>query len=131
MVMTITSNPVAPRVDVYDNDQRPGSSDVAWAERAYRREEKRQANDRRTVLPRLSRRRLRVLLAIFVLVLAMTGLVLVMRYSGAASSPATTHPTSSLTVTVPQPTVGGRSLSPTPFIRTVPSLPPTFIIPRR
>ena len=33
--MTITSNQVFPRLDKPDLDQRPGSSDVTWAERAY------------------------------------------------------------------------------------------------
>jgi hypothetical protein len=131
MVMTITSNPIVPRIDEYDDDQRPGSSDVAWAERAYRREDKEPANERRRV-PRSFRRRLRVLLAIFILVLAMSGLVLVMRYSGAASSPVTNHPTSSQPVTVPHPTAGTTSLSSTaPLLRVFPSLPPTFITPRR
>jgi hypothetical protein len=45
--MTLTSNQVSPIVDKPDIDQRPGTSDIAWAERAYHHQRREPANELR------------------------------------------------------------------------------------
>ena len=59
--MTITADQVSLPIDKPDVDQRPGSSDVAWAERAYHHEQREATNERRRA-PRVGRRRSRTLL---------------------------------------------------------------------
>jgi hypothetical protein len=101
--MTMTSNQASAPIDTPDLDQRPGSSDIAWAERAYLHQEREQASERRRV-PRAPKRRLRMLVAALVIVVGMAGLVVAMRYVGSSPSPIVTQPTSSQTATAPQST---------------------------
>jgi hypothetical protein len=128
--VTMTSNQVSPAVDKPDVDQRPGSSDIAWAERAYHHQEREHAGGRRRVL-RPSRRRSRLLTAMFATVLLMAGLVVAMRYVGSAPSPVQ-RPTSSQAVHA-----ASSATSPSPFTlvpsleRPFPPLPLTINTPAR
>jgi hypothetical protein len=70
--VTITSHQVSPSVDKPDVDQRPGSSDITWAERAYHHQRREPTNERRRV-PRTRRRRLRILVATLAIVILMAG----------------------------------------------------------
>jgi hypothetical protein len=127
--MTITSNQVFPRLDISGDEQSPGSSDVAWAERAYRDERRADVKERRG-MSRLLRRRLRILLTALA-ALAIAGVIITMRYEGSASLPVA-HPSgSSQAVTVLQPAAGWSILAPPPLLRTLPTLPQTIITPRR
>jgi hypothetical protein len=125
--MTITSNQVVPPIDITGGEQRPGLSDVAWAERAYHQDWSNPATEQREK----SRRtpwRLGVLVTTLAVVLAMAGLVLTMRYEG-SSSPTVVHPShSSQTVTDPQPAAGPSLFTP-PLVGTLPTLPQTVITP--
>jgi hypothetical protein len=58
--VTITSDQISPPIDKPDVDQRPGSSDVGWAERAFHREHKDSAKEPSRV-PRARGGRLRIL----------------------------------------------------------------------
>jgi hypothetical protein len=130
IVMTITSNPASPLIEELDVDQRPGSSDVAWAERAYHHQRQEAPGERRRT-GRVLRRRLRVVIATLALVILMIGLVVTMRYSGSSPSPVTHRSTSSQTVTAPRSTTAGSPFTlTTPLLRPFPSLPPTIDIPR-
>jgi hypothetical protein len=99
--VTITSNQVSQSIDEHGVDQRPGSSDVTWAERAYN-QQRESANEPRVSRPR--RHRLRILVATLALVCLMAGLIIAMRAQGASPSPVVTQPTSSQAATAPQPT---------------------------
>jgi hypothetical protein len=129
--VTITSNQVSPPVDKLNVDQRPGSSDITWAERAYHHQRREWSNERRRV-PLVSRRRTRILVATLAIVLMMAGLVVAMRYEGSSPSPVVHRPTSSQTATathatsVPSPFTLTSSL-----LRPFPSLPPTIDAPKR
>ena len=129
--MTLTSNQVSPIVDKPDIDQRPGTSDIAWAERAYHHQRREPANEHPKV-PLALRRRLRRLVAAFIVVLLMVGLVVAMRSQGSSQSPVLHRPTSSQTAAAPQ---SRTALSPftltPPVLRLFPSLPPTIDTPRR
>lgn len=83
--MTITSDRTSPPITEPEYDRRPGSSDVEWAERAYRNQEIAAAERHRRVLG-TGRRRLRIVVAALVGVLAMAGVAVAMTYQG--SSPA-------------------------------------------
>lgn len=125
--MTITSQQVSLTIDQPDVDQRPGSSDIAWAERAYHHHRIEPVNRRRR-LPRAGRRR-RMRLLVATLILLMSGLIVTMRYEG---SPAATVPELQTTwpaATAPQPTADSWAftLSP-PLLRPFPSLSPTVDI---
>jgi hypothetical protein len=122
--MTLTSNQVSPIVDKPGVDQRPGTSDIAWAERAYRHQRKEPANERPKV-PRSRRRRLRILVATITIVVLMVGLVVAIRYAGSSPVPVTHQPTSSQTVTGPQPTTVTSPFTLTPpLVRPFPTLTP-------
>jgi hypothetical protein len=130
MVMTITADHVSVPIKKTDDDRGPGSSDVAWAERAYKHEQRQPANERRRG-PRTSRRQLRMLVAALV-VLLMVGLIVVMRFLGSAATTVVHRPISSQTVTAPRATI-----APSPFTLTppmdnpFPSLSPMVQTPKR
>jgi len=124
--VTITEHQVSPSVDEPDVDQRPGSSDITWADRAYQHQQKEPASDRRR-MRRALRRRTRILGATLAIVLLVTGLVVAMRFEG-SSAPLVVHrPTSSQTATATRPVTGQLhfSLAPT-LLRPFPSLFPTI-----
>ena len=116
--MTITADQVFLPLDNPDVDQRPGSSDVAWAERAYHHEQREATNERRRA-SRAGRRRSRTLLMALAALFLTTGLVFVMRYQGSAPASVTHPATSSQTVIAP-PTTIARS----PFTLTPPMISP-------
>jgi hypothetical protein len=124
--MTVTSDQMtAPALD--KTDQRPGSSDVAWAERAYHHQQREPRHERRS-----THRRWRVLVATLAIVLLTAGLVVAMRIQGAAPSPVVHSPTSSQTTTAPGATTAGASFGQTPtLLRPFPSLFPTITTPKR
>ncbi len=76
--MTITSNQGTPSAEELDVDERQGSSDISWAERAYHHRRREPANERRQV-PRARRRRSRIFLSALAIVFLMAGLVVAMR----------------------------------------------------
>jgi hypothetical protein len=123
--MTITSNQVeAPLLDNPDVDQRPGSSDAAWAERAYRHQQRKPMNERRRAFRPLGRR-WRILVATLAIVLLMAGLVVAMRSQDAAPSPVVPYSTSSQSATSQQPTTATSPFPLTPpLLRPIPSLLP-------
>jgi hypothetical protein len=120
-IVTITSNQVSPPLDNPDADQRPGSSDIEWAERAYHHQEREPSKERRRV--RRSRRRLRNLIAALAIVFLTAGLVVVMRYEG--SPPPVLSPTSSHVATTPH-----ASIAPSPLTLTPPLLGPLATLPQ-
>jgi uncharacterized membrane protein YdfJ with MMPL/SSD domain len=129
--MTITSNQISPQLDKPDADQRPGSSDITWAERAYLQQRRERANERRTV-PRASRRRWRILVAALGIILVAAGLVVAMRYEGSSASSVVPRPTTSQTATATQPVTGQLPVTLTPpQLRPFPSLSPTIDAPNR
>ena len=130
--MTMTSSHESPAIDKPGVDQRPGSSDVAWAERAYHHHERELSDERRRV-PGASRRRLRILIATLATVILMAGLVVAMRSQGASPSPVVTQPTSSQTATARQPTTvrSPFRLSPAPVISPFLSPAPMITTPKR
>ncbi len=129
--MTITSNQVSPAIDKPDVDQRPGSSDISWAERAYHDRRREPANERRKV-PCARRRRLRILVTALAIILVMAGLVVTMRYEGSSPLPVVDRPTSSQTATATQATTARSpfTLMPT-LLRPFSSLPQTIDTPKR
>jgi hypothetical protein len=127
--MTITSNQVRPTVNTSGHDQRPGSSDVAWAESAYHHERRVPVKNERRA-SRLVRRRLRILVTALA-ALAIAGVIVTMRYEGAASSPVVHPSSSSQTVTILQPTDRWSTFAPPALLRMLPTLPQTIITPRR
>jgi hypothetical protein len=134
--MTMTSDRTAPTLeppdlapsvaDQPDDDRRPGSSDLGWAERAYRHERTGPATEPRRVR-RARRLRPRTLVAALVVVLLTAGLALAMAYQG-SSSPAVVHrPARSHTVTAPAAARGGSHLTLTPqLLRPFPTLFPAL-----
>jgi hypothetical protein len=126
--MTITSNEVTPRMP--DVDQYPGSTDMAWAERAYHYQERKRSRERRRA-PRASRRRLRILVAALTIVV-MVGLVVAMRYVGSSPSSVAYQPTTAQTATGPH---SASTLSPLTFtpppLRPAPFVPLTIHTPTR
>jgi hypothetical protein len=123
--MTITSNHVFSPTTTSTDEQRPGSSDVAWAERAYRHERRVPVKNRRRI-SRLLRRRLRILVTALA-ALAIAGVIITMRYEGAVPSPVV-HPSSaSQAVTILQPADGWSIFTPSPLLRAWPTLPQTII----
>ena len=118
--MTITSDQVS--IDQPDVDQRPGSSDIAWAERAYHHQRREPTNEHRRA-PRGRRRRLRILVATFAVVL-MAGLIVMMRYGGTSVSPVIHQPISSQPATTLQATAAV-----SPFTVTPPSIRPFLSLP--
>jgi hypothetical protein len=128
--MTITTDHVSLPVKRTDDDRRAGSSDVTWAERAYKHEQRQPANERRRG-PRTSRRQLRMIVAALV-VLVVVGLVVVMRSQGSAPAPVVHRPTSSQTVTAPRATIARSPFTLTPPMNSpFPSLSPTIQTPKR
>jgi hypothetical protein len=113
--MTVTADHVSLPLDTPDVDQRLGSTDVTWAERAYHNEARESANGRRQV-PRSHRPGMRILAAVAIVCL-MVALVLAMRLQVSSPSPVTHRPTSSQTVTAPRTTILG-----SPFTRTLPTI---------
>jgi hypothetical protein len=128
--MTTRADHVSLPLEDTDIDQRPGSSDVSWAERAYKHEERQPASERRS-RHRPSRRQLRVLLAALVLFVTV-GLVVIMRYQGAAPAPIAHRPTPSQTVATPRPTITRSPFTLTqPIGSPFPSLSPTINVLKR
>jgi hypothetical protein len=128
--VTTTSDHVSLPIEKTDDDRRPGSSDITWAERAYRHEQKQPANVRRRG-PWTSRRQLRLLVAALV-VLVMVGFVVVMRYQGSAPAAVVHRPISSQTVTAPRATIARSPFTLTPPMDSpFPSLSPTIQTPKR
>jgi hypothetical protein len=124
--MTLTTHRVSPIVDKPGVDQRPGTSDIAWAERAYHHQRKEPSNQRRKG-PRSPRHRLRILAGTITIVALMVGLVVAMRYTGSSPAPVTHQPTSSQTVTGLQPTTVTSPFTLTPpLVRPFPTLTPTI-----
>jgi hypothetical protein len=119
--MTITADQVSLPLNMPGIDKRPGSSDVAWAERAYHHEPREGSNERRSV-PRAGRRRLRTLVVALAVLFLTAGLVVVMRYQGSAPAPVSHRPASSQTVTAPR---SPFTLTPT-FLNPFPSPYPTI-----
>jgi hypothetical protein len=127
--MTLTSNPVSPMLDKPDVDQRPGTSDIAWAEHAY--QQRREPAHEHPKVPRVLRRRLRPLVAALTIVVLIVGLVVAVRYVGSSPAPVVHRPTSSNTGASPQSTfLPPFTLTP-PVLRPFPSLPPTIDMPRQ
>jgi hypothetical protein len=128
--MTVTSDQMTtPPLD--KTDQRPGSSDVAWAERAYHHQQREPRHERRSTFRQLGRR-WRVLVATLAIVLLTAGLVVAMRVQGAAPSPVVHSPTSSQTTTAPGATTAGSPFGQTPtLLRPFPPLFPTITTPKR
>ena len=116
--MTITADQVSLPLDKPDVDQRPGSSDVAWAERAYHHEHREATNERRRA-SRAGRRRWRTPRIALAVLFLTTGLVLVMRYQGSAPA-SVTHPATSSQTVIDPPTTIARS----PFTLTAPMISP-------
>lgn len=129
--MTITSNQLSFATDTADVDRRPGSSDIAWAEHAYRSQRMEPSNERRR-MPGARGRRLRILVVTLAGVLLMAGLVVAMRYEGSSPAFVVQRPTSTQVATAPQQSTA-RSFLPftPPLLRPFPSLPPTFNTPNR
>ena len=129
--MTITSNQAAPSVEELDVDERPGSSDITWAERAYHHQRREQANERRQV-PLARRRRWRIFLSALAIAFLLAGMVVAMRYEGSSPSPVVHQPTSSQTATTTQPVTGQQHFTLTPpLLPRFPSLLPTIDTPKR
>jgi hypothetical protein len=128
--VTITSFHVSPSVEETDVDQRPGSSDITWAERAYHHQRREPANERRRV-PRSGRRRWQIRVALLAVVFLMAGLVVAMRYEGSSPSSAVHRPTSSQTTRARQPVAGPLHFTLTPLLRPFPSLLPPIDTPKR
>ena len=128
--MTIASHQISPFLEETDVDQRPGSSDITWAQRAYRHQRSEPANERRRV-PRAGRRRLRIRVALLAVVSLMAGLVVAIRYEGSSPSSVAHRPTSSQTATITQPVAGQLHFTPTPLLRPFPSLLPPIDTPKR
>jgi hypothetical protein len=128
--VTMTSHEVSPRVDQPDVDQYPGSSDMAWAERAYHYQERKRPRERRRA-PRASRRRVRMLVATLTVVVTV-GLVVTMRYVGSPPPSVFHEPTTAQTATEPQSatTLSPLTLLPPP-LRPVPFVPSTISTPTR
>jgi hypothetical protein len=120
-----------PRYPKPDVDQRPGSSDVTWAESAYDHQES-ERSDESHRLPRASRPRLRILIATLAIVILMAGLVVAMRSQSPSPSPVVTQPTSSQTAAAHQATaVSPLRLSPAPVISPLLSPAPVINTPKR
>jgi hypothetical protein len=123
--MTITADHVSLPLEKTDVDQSPGWSDVSWAELAYEHEERQSASDRRSG-HQTSRRPLRLLVAALVLFVTV-GLVVIMRYQGAAPAPTAHRSTSSQTVTTPRVTILRSPFTLTqPMVSPFPSLSPAI-----
>jgi len=129
--VTMTSNPLSRPLDKPDVDQRPGSSDITWAERVYRHQWRERSNERRRV-PRSSRRRIQILVAALAILLVMAGLVVAMRYEGSSPSPVVYRPTSSQTATATHETTTKSPYTLTrPLLGPFPSLPQIIDTPWR
>lgn len=127
--MTIMSDRVSPTIEKPDVDRRPGSSDVEWAERAYRHQQATPAGRRHVRIPRV-RNGLRMLVVALVVALLAIGLSLGLT-SQDASSPAVVHgPTASHTVTAQQSTAPRSSITLPPALQPLPSLLPTLGTPK-
>jgi hypothetical protein len=113
--MTITSARVFPRINEHGSDRRPGTNDVAWAERAYGQKWD-PSHGRRE--PRVRPRRVRALLVVLALILSLAGLVVAMRFSSSPAATVTRQPTSSQTTTVLGTSVRGLAFSGTPLFST-------------
>ena len=129
--MTITSNQTSPPLDKPDVDQRPGSSDITWAERAYHHQRRERTDERRKV-PRSSMRVWRIPVVALGIILVIAGLVVAMRYEGSSASSVVQRPTASQTATATQPVTGQQPFTLTPpLLRSFPSLSPTIDAPNR
>jgi hypothetical protein len=131
IVMTIATDQVSLPLDKPDVDNRPGSSDVTWAERAYYHDQPKPASERRRG-HYADRHRLRMLVAALVVLFLMAGLIVVLRYQGSAPAPVTRPPTSSQTVTAPRTAIARSPFTLTPPMGTAfRSLFPTINLPER
>ena len=131
IAVTITSNQVSPVVDKPDVEQRPGSSDIAWAERAYHHRRKEPANEHRRA-SRARPPRLRIVVATLAVICLMAGLIVATRFVGSSPSPVVQRSTSSQTAAAPQSTTSRSSFTLTPPpLSPFPSLSPTIDTPTR
>ena len=118
--MTITSDHLSSLVDEPGADLLPGSTDIEWAERAYRHQPNPGPRQGPRTAVRRARRRLRTFIGAVVLVLAMAGLVVLLTTQG--GSPPSTRP-SPVTAPTAKVATGHVSLTP-PLLR-----PPTLQLP--
>jgi len=131
--MTMMSDRTFSPIDRPDIDQRPGTSDIKWAERAYHYEPSAEAATHlslRRVAGRVHNR-LRALIVALVVVLLMVGLGLGIGL-GSSSAPTVRRPAPTQTVTAAKsPGTGLHMTLGSPLLRPFPSLLPTLVTPKR
>jgi hypothetical protein len=124
--VTITSNHVFPPLEKPDVDQRRGSSDIAWAERAYHHQPGELPDERRRVPATTRGRPLRILVTTLAIVAVIVGLVVAIRLVGSSPSPVA-HRTLPGT-SAPAPTTDLSPFTLTPqLLRPFPSLTPAHV----
>jgi len=131
--MTMMSDRTFSPIDRPDIDQRSGTSDIEWAERAYHDEPSAEAATHLS-LRRMAGRvhnRLRALIVALVVVLLMVGLGLGIGL-GSSSAPTVRRPVPTQTVTAAKsPSTGSHMTLKSPLVRPFPSLLPTLAMPKR
>jgi hypothetical protein len=122
--MTITSDPMSPLATEHDTDLLPGSTDVEWAERAYRHRPSRPTEiHRRVPRARRSRNRGRVMAAAAAVLVVMAGMtvLLIAPWSSSSTRPA---PNAPAVVTQSAHVIPGHATVTPPLLRpaTIPQL---------
>lgn len=105
--MAIMSDPVSPTTAQPDVDRRPGSSNVEWAERAYRLHQKARTMRQWRARAVQALHSLRLYLVALVVALVAIGLAVGLTYQG-SSPPAAAHPAASPHTVTPPPVATAR-----------------------